>query len=139
MHNGQGQRGDPIAMAKIDIRRPHSLSLAQARKQVSAMAEHLKHEFDLVSTWNGNQLEFKRSGVNGVMTVNGDDVHVAAELGFLVALLKPKIESRLHAHFDDIFGKAGAAAALPASKKAPAKKAAAKKSAPKPGGTKSGR
>ena len=50
-------------MAKIDIRRPHSLSLAQARKQASAMAEHLKHRFDLVSTWNGNQLEFRRSGV----------------------------------------------------------------------------
>lgn len=126
-------------MAKIDIRRPHALTLAQAKKQANAMAGHLKEEFDLESTWDKEKLRFKRAGVDGVMTVSGDDVHVLAELGFLVSFLKPKIESRLHAHFDDIFGKAGAAAALPASKKAPAKKAAAKKSAPKPGGTKSGR
>ena len=91
-------------MAKIDIRRPHALTLAQAKKQANAMAGHLKEEFDLESTWDKEKLRFKRAGVDGVMTVSGDDVHVLAELGFLVSFLKPKIESRLHAHFDDIFG-----------------------------------
>lgn len=125
-------------MAKIDIRRPHALTLAQAKKQANAMAGHLKEEFDLESNWDKEKLHFKRSGVDGVMTVSGQDVHVLAELGFLVSFLKPKIESRLHAHFDDIFGPSDAAAkrsvaGAPAAKKsaAPAKKAAAKKTAPK--------
>ena len=30
---------------KIDIRRPHSLTLAQARKEANVMSEHLKEEF----------------------------------------------------------------------------------------------
>jgi len=104
-------------MAKIEIRRPHALTLAQAKKQASAMAAHLKEEFDLESNWDNDRLHFKRSGVGGVMTVSGNDVHVLAELGFLVSFLKPKIESRLHAHFDEIFGHPEAVA-----KKAPTKK-----------------
>lgn len=116
-------------MAKIEIRRPHALTLAQAKKQANAMAAHLKEEFDLESTWDKEKLRFKRAGVDGVMTVSGNDVHVLAELGFLVSFLKPKIESRLHAHFDDIFGPPEAVA-----KKAsgPAKKAPANKTAVKP-------
>ena len=87
-------------MAQIDIRRPHTLTLAQARKEADVLAEHLKQEFDLESRWSGNKLSFKRRGVDGVMTVSGKDVHVAAELGFLVSLLKPKIEARLNAHLN---------------------------------------
>jgi len=116
-------------MAKIDIRRPHALTLAQAKKQADAMAGHLKEEFDLESTWDKEKLHFKRSGVDGVMTVSGKDVHVLAELGFLVSFLKPKIERRLHAHFDDIFGPPDALAKKAA---APAKKTPAKKTAAKP-------
>ncbi len=116
-------------MAKIDIRRPHALTLAQAKKQANAMAGHLKEEFDLESTWDKEKLHFKRAGVEGVMTVSGNDVHVLAELGFLVSFLKPKIESRLHAHFDDIFGPPETV-----TKKAsePAQKARSKKTAAKP-------
>ena len=113
-------------MARIDIRRPHSLTLTQARKEANVMAEHLKQEFDLESSWSGNKLHFKRSGVDGVMTVSTEEVHVTAELGMLMSLLKSKIDSRLNAHFDEAFGKVGAA---PAAKKAPAKKAGATKKA----------
>lgn len=115
-------------MAKIDIRRPHALTLAQAKKQANVMAEHLKQEFDLVSTWDKDKLRFTRAGVDGVMNISGDDVHVLAELGFLVSFLKPKIESRLHAHFDDIFGPPEAVAkkATAPAKKSPAKKTTAK-------------
>jgi putative polyhydroxyalkanoate system protein len=115
-------------MAKIEIRRPHSLTLAQAKKQANVMAAHLKEEFDLESTWDKDKLRFTRAGVDGVMNISGEDVHVLAELGFLVSFLKPKIESRLHAHFDDIFGppETGAKKASEPAKKAPAKKTAAK-------------
>lgn len=114
-------------MAKIDIRRPHALTLAQAKKQANVMAAHLKDEFELESAWDQDQLRFKRAGVDGVMTVSGQDVHVLAELGFLVSFLKPKIESRLQEHFDDIFGTAEAVAKKAPAKKAPAKKTAAAK------------
>ncbi len=119
-------------MAQIDIRRRHSLTLPRARKEANLLAEHLKQEFELESSWSGNQLSFKRSGVNGVMTVGSEDVHVMAELGFLVSFLKSRIEARLNAHFDDVFGKAGVAPAKKAAaakKAAPAKKAAGAKKA----------
>ena len=92
------------------------------------MAEHLADEFSLESTWRGDELHFSRSGVQGVMKVTQDNVHVTAKLGLLVTLLKGQIEKRLHAHFDEAFD-------APAAKKAAgttvsAKSPAAKKATP---------
>lgn len=114
-------------MAKIDIRRPHALTLAQAKKHANVMAEHLKQEFDLESTWEGDALHFTRPGVDGTMAVGAEDVHVQAQLGMLVSFLKGRIEASLHQHFDEIFGPADEVAGKrAAARKAPAKKAAAK-------------
>jgi putative polyhydroxyalkanoate system protein len=115
-------------MSTIDIRRKHALSLAAAKKQTNVMAEHLADEFSLESTWRGDELHFSRSGVQGVMKVTQDNVHVTAKLGLLVTLLKGQIEKRLHAHFDEAFD-------APAAKKAAgttvsAKSPAAKKATP---------
>lgn len=115
-------------MSTIDIHRKHGLTLAAAKKKVDAMAEHLAEEFSLESKWRGDEVHFTRSGVKGVMKVAKDEVHVHAELGFLVAFLKPQIEKRLHAHFDEVFE---APAPLAGTKPAPAKKTAAKKASPR--------
>jgi putative polyhydroxyalkanoate system protein len=96
-------------MSRIEIKRNHTLSLAEAKKQADRMAEHLKREFELHSEWDGDTLRFKRQGVTGAMKVTHRDVHVYAELGFLLAFLKPKIEAQLHEHFDSAFVKAGKA------------------------------
>lgn len=135
-------------MSTIDIRRKHALSLAAAKKQTDVMAAHLAEEFSLESNWRGDELHFTRSGVQGVMKVTHDHVHVTAKLGMLVTLLKGQIEKRLHTHFDEAFDAPAAkpaagktVAAKPAAAKAvgaktaavaktPAKKTAAKKAGP---------
>ena len=125
-------------MSTIDIRRKHALSLAAAKKQTDVMAAHLAEEFSLESNWRGDELHFTRSGVQGVMKVTHDHVHVTAKLGMLVTLLKGQIEKRLHAHFDEAFDAPAAKPAAaktagantPAAAKTPAKKTAAKKAGP---------
>jgi putative polyhydroxyalkanoate system protein len=120
-------------MSTIDIRRKHALSLPAAKKQTDLMAEHLAEEFSLESTWRGDELHFSRSGVQGVMKVTKDQVHVTAKLGLLVTLLKGQIEKRLHAHFDEAFDAPASkpAAGKPAAKKTVAKAPAAKKATAK--------
>lgn len=111
-------------MSKIDIRRSHSLPVAEARKQADLMARHLNKEFDLQSRWRNGELHFERSGVQGVMKVSAQEVHISADLGFVLSLIKSKIEARLNSHFDDVFGadrpkpKAEAAAGSRARKQA---------------------
>ncbi|HEX6834283.1 MAG TPA: polyhydroxyalkanoic acid system family protein [Rudaea sp.] len=90
-------------MATIDIRRKHGLSLKQAKAAVTKTAASIAKKFDVKSEWEGDTLHFTRSGVNGKIAVTDKDVHVRAELGFLMGAMKPMIESEIERVLDENF------------------------------------
>lgn len=114
-------------MSDIDIRRPHSLPLADARKQAESMAAELRRQFELESEWEGDTLRFFRQGVNGALEVSKAEVRITAQLGFLLAFLKPQIERHIHDNLDRIFSASGKPAAKTAAKAPAAKTGKAKR------------
>jgi putative polyhydroxyalkanoate system protein len=52
-------------MSGIDIRHSHSLPPAKARKAVEEIAKKLAERFDVEYRWEGDDLLFSRSGVDG--------------------------------------------------------------------------
>ncbi len=82
-------------MSRIDIRHPHSLSKAKARKAVEDVARKLAEKFDMDYGWEGDTLNFSRSGVDGHIALGADDLHVHAKLGFLTAMFKEPIEGEI--------------------------------------------
>lgn len=88
-------------MAQIDIRRKHHLSLAEARKAVNKLAKSIATEFDLDCDWEGNTLAFSRSGVDGHIALEKGEVHVYANLGFVMGMMKSMIESEINRHLDE--------------------------------------
>ena len=93
-------------MPSIDIRRKHHFSLKQAKAVVTKVAAGIAKKFDIESTWAGNTLNFSRPGVTGKIHVAANEVHVTAELGFLLGMLKPMIESEIESQIDAGLGKA---------------------------------
>ena len=91
-------------MSTIDIRRKHGQSLKQAKASVDRTAAAIGRKFDIESRWSGNTLNFGRHGVAGSIRVTATEVHVSAELGFLVGLLKPAIENEIEQQLDEQFG-----------------------------------
>jgi putative polyhydroxyalkanoate system protein len=88
-------------MAKIDIRRKHDKTLADARKAVNRLAKSIAKEFDLDCSWEGNTLAFSRSGVDGHIALNKGEIHVYANLGFVMGVMKPMIEREINRHLDE--------------------------------------
>ena len=82
-------------MSRIDIRHPHSLSKAKARKAIEDVARKLAEKFDMDYGWEGDTLNFSRSGVDGQIVLGPDDLHVHAKLGFLTAMFKDPIENEI--------------------------------------------
>ena len=82
-------------MSRIDIRHPHSLSKAKARKAVEDVARKLAEKFDMDYGWEGDTLNFSRSGVDGHIALGADDLHVHAKLGCLTAMFKEPIEGEI--------------------------------------------
>lgn len=82
-------------MSRIDIRHPHTLSAGKARKAVEEIARKLSERFDMDYAWDGDMLNFSRSGVDGHIRLEGPELHVFAKLGFLTAMFKEPIEAEI--------------------------------------------
>jgi putative polyhydroxyalkanoate system protein len=91
-------------MPKIDIRRPHTLPPDQARAVVEKVAARMREKFDMQSQWEGDRLRFSRPGVNGSIAMAPNEVHVAAELGLMLAPLKGVVEQEIRRKLDEYFG-----------------------------------
>jgi putative polyhydroxyalkanoate system protein len=90
-------------MAKIDIRRPHGKTVAEARAVVERVADRMREKFGTEGSWEGDTLTFQRSGVKGAIAVSPSDVHVTAELGMLLSPLKGTIEEEIRKKLDEQF------------------------------------
>ncbi len=82
-------------MSRIDIRHAHSLPKPQARKAIEAVAKKLAEKFDMDYGWDGDILNFSRSGVDGHIAMEPKELHVYAKLGFLTSMFKDPIESEI--------------------------------------------
>lgn len=91
-------------MPSIDIKRKHTRSLPEARKAVERVAEHIAEKFSVECEWDGNTLNFSRMGVDGHIAVTAKQVHVTANLNFLLAYLRESIEAKIHDYLDQEFG-----------------------------------
>ena len=82
-------------MSDIDIRHHHSLPLPKARKAVEDIAKKLASKFDMDYGWDGDELHFNRSGVDGRIHVGAKQIRVTAKLGFLLSALKGTVEQEI--------------------------------------------
>ena len=91
-------------MSSIDIRHPHSLPSAKARKAVQEVADKLDTRFGMQSRWEGDTLHFTRSGVDGHIALAPNELHVTAQLGFLLSAMKGSIEQEIRRVLSERFG-----------------------------------
>ncbi|HMB57435.1 MAG TPA: polyhydroxyalkanoic acid system family protein [Arenimonas sp.] len=91
-------------MPNIDITRQHDRPLADAKKSIDRVAEHIAKKFAVACEWDGNTLNFSRPGVSGHIKVTAKQVHVTASLGFLLMALQGPVEREINRYLDEEFG-----------------------------------
>lgn len=90
-------------MPSIDIRHPHTLTPAKARKAVQEVADKLAERFGIDYEWDEDTLNFSRSGVDGKIDLKPKQLRVSAQLGFLLSALKGPIESEIRRVLEERF------------------------------------
>ena len=91
-------------MPSIEIHRRHDKSMKDAKVAVEHVADKIAERFDVACGWNGNTLDFERSGVHGKISLSKGEVHVVVNLGFLLLALRGTIEAEIHKYLDREFG-----------------------------------
>ena len=82
-------------MSRINIRREHDLTREAAREKVDRVADVLTKRFDAGCEWTGDTLAVKHPQVNGTITLGKRDVVVDAKLGFMLAMVRDRIDAEL--------------------------------------------
>ena len=91
-------------MSSIEIYRRHDKPMKEVKAAVDRVADKISERFDVAYGWNGNTLEFERSGVSGKISLGKGEVLVTANLGFLLMALRGTIEAEIHKYLDREFG-----------------------------------
>lgn len=92
------------AVSTIDICHAHSMPHAKARKAVEDVASKLSERFAMTCHWDVDTLHFNRAGVDGQIALAPKQLHVTAQLGFLLSAMKGPIESEIRRVLDERFG-----------------------------------
>lgn len=90
-------------MSDIHARKTHNLSLEEARKTAQKLADQLQKEFQVDSKWQGNTLNFTRSGVKGTLDVTEQEVVLDISLGFMLKAFKGKIQAEIDKNLGTMF------------------------------------
>jgi putative polyhydroxyalkanoate system protein len=91
---------------KINIEREHGkASIDDVKTDVQELADRLSEKFDLKCRWNGDSLEFKRTGAEGRIEVDARRVRLVMKLSMLLAPIKGEVEKRTNMYMDQYFEK----------------------------------
>ena len=87
-------------MANINIRREHHLGQKVAKERVEEIANTLQEKSHAKWSWQGESLNFKRSGASGSVAVGEDFVEFNIKLSMLLAPMKGSIEQAIQEQVD---------------------------------------
>jgi putative polyhydroxyalkanoate system protein len=87
-------------MSTIDITRQHNLDHEHARGAAETLAADLSKQYDVNYQWDGDVVQFKRSGVKGYLEVRPEELQVHLELGMMLRPFRNKIESEIETQLD---------------------------------------
>ena len=90
-------------MASLDLQHPHTLAPPRARQAGQEIADKLADRFGAECRWDGDILDFTRSGIDGRIALLPGQVHVTAQLGFLLGAMKGPIEAEIRRVLDERF------------------------------------
>lgn len=90
-------------MSRIELRRPHALTTKTARTRVDRMAAALSKKFDAECEWKGDVLSIEHPNVSGTVTVAKKEIVLEAQLGFLLAMFRDRVDAELAGILDKEF------------------------------------
>lgn len=90
-------------MSRIDIHARHKMSREAAQEAADELAQDLAEKFDIDYGWDEDTIHFERSGVDGSIRVSGKEIHIVAELGFLLSMFKDRFETEIRRYLTEHF------------------------------------
>ena len=94
-------------MATIDIKRDHTLDIAEAKTRAEALAKDMEGQLGIRWNWEGDDIRFEApsgaaKGAKGTVKVNASQVRVEIDLPFLLRAVKGTVEAKVSEKLDKL-------------------------------------
>jgi len=90
-------------MADISITQKHKLSHKKAKAAAQKVADQLAEEYGVSAEWDGDMLNFRRSGVSGTLELSPHEAQLEITLGFMLKAFAATIEEHIHKNMKKVF------------------------------------
>ncbi len=87
-------------MSQISVERKHSLGREVAKQKAQVLVDKLVSKYDVKAQWQGDNVEVKRSGANGLISIDDDTILVELKLGMMLSMMSGTIESEIERVLD---------------------------------------
>lgn len=91
-------------MADISITQKHKLSHKKAKAAAQKVIDDLAEEYGVTAEWDGDVVNFQRSGVSGTLEVLAHEAQIEITLGFMLKAFSSTIEQHVQDHMQKVFG-----------------------------------
>ena len=82
-------------MSRVLIRQKHNKSDDEVRQIIRDVQDTLESRFDLKTRWQGDAVEFERSGLKGQLSMEPGFVVIKMKLGMMLGLYSRTIQTEL--------------------------------------------
>jgi putative polyhydroxyalkanoate system protein len=90
-------------MADISINQKHKLTHKKAKAAAQKVVDQLAEEYGVTAEWDGDILNFQRSGVTGSLELLEHEVQLEIKLGFMLMAFSATIEEHVHKNMQKVF------------------------------------
>ncbi len=90
-------------MSDITLVENHTLTMERAREVAQQVAEQMKADYEVGYAWEGDVLNFKRSGVSGTLALTEGRAQLDVTLGFMLKGFRKKIEEQVGRNMHKLF------------------------------------
>ena len=84
----------------LTVKRTHSKEESEVKSIIEEIAVDMKTEFGIDYKWNGNMLEFSRTGISGNIKSHPGEVEVNIRKSFFVPLSDAFLRSKVEEYMD---------------------------------------
>jgi putative polyhydroxyalkanoate system protein len=98
-------------VSSITIRRSHSLPPQKALSVAKSVAADIEREYGVRSSWQGDTMQFKGSGVRGTLQLAATEMVLDVQLDFMLFAFRDSIAARIERKLDQMLASRSAKAA----------------------------
>ena len=91
-------------MADISVTQTHQLTREQAKQAAQKVADQMAQEFDMRIAWEGDMLNFRRSGIAGTLALQATAATLEITLTGMLKAFASTIEEKVGRNMQKVFG-----------------------------------